>query len=43
MAESKCGNDARGGAVLRLGHCDNEACICDPCECTEDNVCECCE
>jgi hypothetical protein len=22
--------------------CNNPECICDPCECTEDSLCKCC-
>lgn len=38
MAETNCGLQRD-----REGHCYNEACMCDPCECTEENVCGCCE
>ena len=24
-------------------YCVNPACTCDPCECSEDNRCECCD
>jgi len=44
MSESKCGNDARDSVTLTAaGHCDNPDCTCNPCECTEENVCECCK
>jgi len=43
MSDSKCGNDAKDGVTLTAGHCDNQDCICDPCECTSDNVCDCCK
>ena len=38
MAETKCGLPRD-----REGYCYNEDCMCDPCECTEENVCDCCE
>jgi hypothetical protein len=38
MAESICGLQRD-----REGHCYNEDCMCDPCECTEENMCDCCD
>ncbi len=32
MSEVKCIND----------ECENPYCSCDPCECTEDDLCLCC-
>ena len=32
MSEVKCSND----------ECENPYCSCDPCECTEDDLCVCC-
>jgi hypothetical protein len=37
MSESKCGLQRD-----REGNCYNEDCMCDPCECTVENPCECC-
>ena len=32
MTEISCNND----------ECENPLCTCDPCECTEKNLCPCC-
>ena len=37
MSESNCGLQRD-----REGNCYTEACMCDPCECTVENPCECC-
>ena len=33
MADATCINEV----------CGNPACSCDPCECSEENLCECCD
>jgi hypothetical protein len=38
MSESKCGLQRD-----QEGNCYNEDCMCDPCECTVENPCECCK